>query len=216
MTDRTNGRGLETLSSILALVLGEQPGEAAAALEAVRRKAKHDGVTGGTLKRIVRQIASQTEHETHPAFMSLAHGAGMPRSGRTIAGEMEERLRGALQDNAILRRRLDHAEGALARRSERGTLAGLERHFHHADRIELDLRRRTFDLHALREEMDNQRRRDEARVTASRRAWRNGRLGLAIAVLSMVLVSDGIRHGRTMETPMESPAAWVGSAVISL
>ncbi|MQR97945.1 hypothetical protein [Gluconobacter aidae] len=45
-------REIKILSDILALVLDEQPGHAATALERIRQMARRDGVTGGALKNL--------------------------------------------------------------------------------------------------------------------------------------------------------------------
>lgn len=49
---------LKTLSDILALVLEDQPGQAATALEALRVRARRSTVTGGALKNLFVAIAN--------------------------------------------------------------------------------------------------------------------------------------------------------------
>ncbi len=49
---------LKTLSDILALVLEEQPGQSASALEALRVRARRSGITGGALKNLFVSIAN--------------------------------------------------------------------------------------------------------------------------------------------------------------
>ena len=52
MTRAPDPKEIKILSDILALVLDEQPGHAATALERVRQMARRDGVTGGALKNL--------------------------------------------------------------------------------------------------------------------------------------------------------------------
>ena len=49
---------LKTLSDILALVLEDQPGQSASALEALRVRARRSGITGGALKNLFVSIAN--------------------------------------------------------------------------------------------------------------------------------------------------------------
>lgn len=55
-------REAKILADILALVLDEQPGSAANALEALRNRAARDGVTGGALKNVFAALAAQSGH----------------------------------------------------------------------------------------------------------------------------------------------------------
>lgn len=202
MADHAQDKGIETLSNILALVLGDRPGEAAAALEAVRRKARRDGVTGGTLKQLMRQVARQ--ERDRPA---------------AAPNETERRLQRALQDNATLRAWLDRAEHALALRAERKTLGGLERYFRHADRLELDLRRRTFDLQALHEDMTRQHRQAEHRARTERRARTRNRLGLALVAMALALAADATERApmpRPAGTSARPPPSRPGPAILAL
>jgi hypothetical protein len=57
MREQIDPKELKTLSDILALVLEDQPGQAASALEAVRARARRNGVTGGALKNLFVAIA---------------------------------------------------------------------------------------------------------------------------------------------------------------
>lgn len=84
MTARIEPRELKALSDILALVLDDQPGGAAAALEAVRRRARHDSVTGGALKDLFRLVST---------VPSQQGSMGDPAASQTI-----EALRTALRD----------------------------------------------------------------------------------------------------------------------
>ena len=57
MTQNLDPKELKTLSDILALVLEDQPGQAASALEAIRSRARRNAVTGGALKNLFVAIA---------------------------------------------------------------------------------------------------------------------------------------------------------------
>lgn len=52
---------LKILSDILALVLEDQPGQSATALEALRNRAKRNATTGGALKNLFQTIAEDPE-----------------------------------------------------------------------------------------------------------------------------------------------------------
>ncbi|MCQ8240980.1 hypothetical protein [Rhizosaccharibacter radicis] len=67
---------LKTLSDILALVLEEQPGQAATALEALRTRARRNAITGGALKNLFVAIAPNPPPKAAPrARASRATGA---------------------------------------------------------------------------------------------------------------------------------------------
>jgi hypothetical protein len=57
---------LKTLSDILALVLEEQPGQAASALEALRVRARRNAITGGALKNLFVAIAPNPPPKAAP------------------------------------------------------------------------------------------------------------------------------------------------------
>ncbi|OUI82645.1 hypothetical protein HK22_12265 [Gluconobacter sp. DsW_056] len=58
-------REIKILSDILALVLDEQPGHAATALERIRQMARRDGVTGGALKNLlITRIGTIAQRDT--------------------------------------------------------------------------------------------------------------------------------------------------------
>ena len=71
---------LKTLSDILALVLEDQPGEAASALEAVRARARRNAVTGGALKNLFVALAP------NPPPPGAARAGGAPRARAPRAG----------------------------------------------------------------------------------------------------------------------------------
>lgn len=97
MSSPIDPKELKTLSDILALVLEEQSGESAAALEALRRRARHDHVTGGALKNLFREVSTATHHLPRPASHAREgpHGqpAAHPHSAHTV-----EQLRNTLRD----------------------------------------------------------------------------------------------------------------------
>lgn len=58
-------REIKILSDILALVLDEQPGHAATALERIRQMAQRDSITGGALKNLfISRIGTVSQTET--------------------------------------------------------------------------------------------------------------------------------------------------------
>ncbi len=57
MTQAFDPKELKTLSDILALVLEDQPGQSASALEALRLRARRNAITGGALKNLFVAIA---------------------------------------------------------------------------------------------------------------------------------------------------------------
>ncbi len=97
------------LSNIIALALDEQPGQAAAALEALRRRAAQDRITGGALKNLFERIAAD---ET----------AGGVRAARNDIHRLQQDLESVrvqasrlAAENASLHRRVAQAEGDLQR-----------------------------------------------------------------------------------------------------
>lgn len=57
--DELDPREVKVLADILALVLEDQPGSSAVALETIQRKARQSRVTGGALKNLFQSIAAQ-------------------------------------------------------------------------------------------------------------------------------------------------------------
>ncbi|GBQ30574.1 hypothetical protein AA13594_1786 [Gluconacetobacter azotocaptans DSM 13594] len=57
MSNAFDPKELKILSDILALVLEDQPGQSANALEAIRNRARRNAVTGGALKNLFTAIA---------------------------------------------------------------------------------------------------------------------------------------------------------------
>lgn len=76
---------LKILSDILALVLEDQPGQSATALEALRNRAKRNATTGGALKNLFQTIAEDPEKQRPPAPAKHAPAAALlPTRGRRI------------------------------------------------------------------------------------------------------------------------------------
>ncbi|MDI2112365.1 hypothetical protein [Commensalibacter nepenthis] len=58
MNAKIDPKELKVLADILALVLEDQPGQSANALEAIKKRAKKDTITGGALKNLFKHIAN--------------------------------------------------------------------------------------------------------------------------------------------------------------
>ena len=91
MRDQIDPKELKTLSDILALVLEDQPGQAANALEAVRSRARRDGITGGALKNLFVAIAPNPPQVQVPPGAAAKPGTRprAPRAGSAAATEMQ-------------------------------------------------------------------------------------------------------------------------------
>ncbi len=85
MREQLDPKELKTLSDILALVLEDQPGQAASALEAVRARARRNGVTGGALKNLFVAIAPNPPARAAPRPRTPRGGS----AGATPAGATE-------------------------------------------------------------------------------------------------------------------------------
>ena len=88
MREQLDPKELKTLSDILALVLEDQPGQAASALEAVRARARRNGVTGGALKNLFVAIAPNPPAKAAPRPRAPRGGAA-GAAGATPAGSTE-------------------------------------------------------------------------------------------------------------------------------
>ncbi len=120
---------LRLLSNILALVLDEHPGQAAAALDTLRRRAANSRVTAGALKNLFDRVSA----ELPDAAMAP------PRAGRTETQRLQQALEVATvqasrfaAENAALQQSLAHAERRLAlyhsgEMAQRRELAGMPR-----------------------------------------------------------------------------------------
>ncbi|GBR46619.1 hypothetical protein CSR02_07000 [Acetobacter pomorum] len=82
---------LKILSDILALVLEDQPGQSATALEALRNRAKRNATTGGALKNLFQTIA------VDPAKAKPARASRSRASSKTQT-DMSETYRAQLQE----------------------------------------------------------------------------------------------------------------------
>lgn len=93
MREQIDPKELKTLSDILALVLEDQPGQAASALEAVRTRARRDGITGGALKNLFVAITpNPPQVQMSPGAASAAKPGTKPRApraGSAAATEMQ-------------------------------------------------------------------------------------------------------------------------------
>lgn len=88
MREQIDPKELKTLSDILALVLEDQPGQAASALEAVRARARRNGVTGGALKNLFVAIAPNPPAAPAPKA-AAAPKPRAPRAGTAAATATE-------------------------------------------------------------------------------------------------------------------------------
>lgn len=89
MSGQIDPRELKTLSDILALVLEDQPGQAASALEAVRARARRNAVTGGALKNLFVALAPNPPAGGVAAKPAGAPRARAPRAGSAAATEIQ-------------------------------------------------------------------------------------------------------------------------------
>lgn len=76
-TTSIDPKELKTLSDILALVLEEQAGQSQSALEALRARARKNGITGGALKNLFVSIANDPPPPARTAA-SRARADGTP------------------------------------------------------------------------------------------------------------------------------------------
>ena len=67
MAEALDPRETKTLSDILALVLDDQPGPAAAALDRLRQRAGADRVTAGALKNLFVRLAGLPDAPREPS-----------------------------------------------------------------------------------------------------------------------------------------------------
>jgi len=94
-------REIKILSDILALVLDEQPGHAATALERIRQMARRDGVTGGALKNLfMTRIGTAQQKNTPDREQGL----------RERISTLERRLRQSEADTRTAQSRLGRCQ----------------------------------------------------------------------------------------------------------
>lgn len=110
MTQNIDPKELKTLSDILALVLEDQPGQSASALEAIRARARRNAVTGGALKNLFVAIAPNPPAPRAPA----ASRTRAPKAAATTAEMQAARTRISQLTADINRLDLD-LRGATAR-----------------------------------------------------------------------------------------------------
>ncbi|MGO3518476.1 MAG: hypothetical protein ACTINM_08320, partial [Acetobacter cibinongensis] len=80
---------LKILSDILALVLEEQSGQSASALEALKNRAQKDKITGGALKNLFQAIAVDPPKRT---TRSSSRPSPTPDEYRTQLRQMAESI----------------------------------------------------------------------------------------------------------------------------
>lgn len=219
MADAIDPKGLKTLSDILALVLEDQPGGSEAALAAVRRRARQNGVTGGALKEMFQRL-----HE-HPAEALGQGGAQVrpsapppppppPPSQAEMARSVEQ-LRFSLRDMQrrfvearmqldrerreaeIMRERLSQLEDAssidpasgLRKLNRRTRITDLERQLRHTDELTRKLAHSEAELSAARAQLANAGLSLDGGRVARLERWR---LAAVLAVLAVLCLSaDG-------------------------
>jgi len=84
MSQNFDPKELKTLSDILALVLEDQPGQSANALEAIRTRARRNAITGGALKNLFIAIAPNP-----PAARPAAAPRARAKAASATAPEMQ-------------------------------------------------------------------------------------------------------------------------------
>ena len=126
MTQAFDPKELKTLSDILALVLEDQPGQSASALEAIRARARRNAVTGGALKNLFVAIAPNPPAAARPATATRSRaraGTATPelQAARTRisqlaadVGKLDLDLRGATARIEALRSELNLTRQARA------------------------------------------------------------------------------------------------------
>ncbi|MFT8807497.1 hypothetical protein [Gluconobacter sp.] len=100
-------REIKILSDILALVLDEQPGHAASALERIRQMARRDNITGGALKNlfitrigtVAQKDATDREKILRERISSLERRLGQSEADTRAA---QNRLGRCQMDMAVL------------------------------------------------------------------------------------------------------------------
>ncbi|NHN83568.1 hypothetical protein GOB93_02795 [Acetobacter musti] len=82
MSETFDPKELKVLSDILALVLEDQPGQSATALEAIRSRARRNNITGGALKNLFTAIA--------PNPPKRAASSTRSRASKTASGDVQQ------------------------------------------------------------------------------------------------------------------------------
>lgn len=92
---------IKILSDILALVLEDQQGQSDSALEALKARARRDGVTGGALKNLFQTLAPDIDR------LDLMHKAADEAEIRTLENTLHT-LRIQLHDRGEIMNRMEH------------------------------------------------------------------------------------------------------------
>lgn len=94
-------REIKILSDILALVLEDQKGQSETALEAIKARARRDGITGGALKNLFQTLAPDIER------LTAARKAREDTEIRTLESTIHT-LRIQLHDRGEVLNRMEH------------------------------------------------------------------------------------------------------------
>lgn len=85
MSDKLDPKELKILADILALVLEDHPGQSANALDAIRNRARRNGMTGGALKNLFTALAPNPPQRPPPR----------PRASRAASAAGSEDMQAA-------------------------------------------------------------------------------------------------------------------------
>lgn len=193
MAARIDPRELKTLSDILALVLEDQPGGSEAALDALRRRARRDGTTGGALKNLFRQVASQNAGRPQDADSEQLRAALAALQRRQAETAM--RLEREVRHTAQLREALRHMHDAHAAHepdhvgASRLRMGDLERRILHTEDLRTQLGRAQAELTRSRAALVTSEHARAAEQAAHRARSRSWRIGLALAA-ALPLAAD--------------------------
>ncbi|GAN67979.1 hypothetical protein [Acetobacter orleanensis] len=122
---RMDQREIKILSDILALVLEEQSGQSETALEAIKSRARRDGITGGALKNLFQSLAPHVDAQNTPrtaadiaeirTLENTVHTLRIQLHDRgEILNRMEHNLRIVRGNNENLKSQLHVAQTAYA------------------------------------------------------------------------------------------------------
>lgn len=113
MNQKPDPKELKVLSDILALVLEDQPGQSMNALEAIKKRAKKNAITGGALKNLFNAIAPNPPKPTvSRAKSQLIDGNEILKARARISqltqsiNQLDTDLRNARKQNEALRAEL--------------------------------------------------------------------------------------------------------------
>ena len=104
--DAQRAREVKILADILALALDDQPGASASALEAIKQRARHDGVSGGALKDVFLRVRSDApaRHDDQGAVALARARARIEALQSQVAAVEQARGRDAGRLASLLRR----------------------------------------------------------------------------------------------------------------